>query len=604
MLATSDAHLTSQNRQPCFLYLRGRIFYYRRRMPKKFVASGCPREIRICLRTSYQVTGRKLAVHLHALTEQMLEKWQMDERTDIPGIAAQVDAFRAMLRDEVNAILSDKAPKSPISTQELQKRLNVYLRQKLDEDLAGTDLAPVAEFHAPDKPVETITLADSCESKASQIQSELLSGENYDDNFNNAIIELTKLGVLKPSEITPENAQAIVKAFMIIQVKFNKILASRYNGDYTLEQQLCPQTADNALHMQDVTKQSQESQQVMLLSELIEQYIDTNIADGKWKKQTIADHKNRITSLQVIIGDKIITEYSRTDIRHFRDTLLKLPVNWRKKINNNKISLDSLIDSSQNALAIKTVNTNVEAVSSMFSWAVNEGYLSSNPAKGLALKDEQPDIEKRQAFTQEDIRHLFFSGDYSQNRFSKPSYYWVPLIALYTGMRLEEICQLHCEDIYEENGLYVIDIRPDSKDGLNDKLIKTKNAVRKIPIHNKLIELGFIQYHANLVKNGEIRLFPELNKTEKSPKYGKQVGKQFRAWVKEKQISGDKSFHSLRHSFSDFFKKRNLHTDMFREVFGHENAHLAGRQYGNRFSPKEIYDALISKLDYGEKKTE
>lgn len=113
MLATSDALSSSPNRLPCFLYLRGRIFYYRHRMPQRFVAYGYPREIRICLRTSYQSTARKLASHLHVLTEQILEKWQMEDTTHVPNIQSQIDAFRAMLRDEVNTILSSGS-KTPI----------------------------------------------------------------------------------------------------------------------------------------------------------------------------------------------------------------------------------------------------------------------------------------------------------------------------------------------------------------------------------------------------------------------------------------------------------------------------------------------------------
>lgn len=152
--------------------------------------------------------------------------------------------------------------------------------------------------------------------------------------------------------------------------------------------------------------------------------------------------------------------------------------------------------------------------------------------------------------------------------------------------------------IYMEDGIYLFDIKKDSNDGINDKILKTSNAKRKIPLHKKLIELGLIAYRDNIAASGTPRLFPQLNKTDKSPKYGKQVGKSFSKLLKKKGISGIKSFHSLRHSFSNFFKKKNMHTDMFRQVFGHEQSSLTARQYGERFTPKEIYAELISKLDY------
>lgn len=87
-------------------------------------------------------------------------------------------------------------------------------------------------------------------------------------------------------------------------------------------------------------------------------------------------------------------------------------------------------------------------------------------------------------------------------------------------------------------------------------------------------------------------------KTEKTKKYGKQVSKHFTKLLNIKGIIGKKSFHSLRHSFSNYFKMRDLHTDVFRQVFGHEIPNLAGNTYGERFSAKICYEKIIKKLNY------
>lgn len=527
----------------------------------------------------------------------------MSESNDVPDIWGQIEAVRERLRREVTSILSEKQ-KTPIGINELQDRMALYMRRKLDEDMALTDLPPVAEFHSPGQPIEKITLPETFREEADRLQLELMTGDNYDDNFHRAITELVHQNILKTSEISEENAQMIVKAFMIMQIKLFQILSARYNGNYVLEQQLCPENNFNCIRNMHNNIQLHKDDDHILLNELINRYIDIKLKDGKISKETVSDHINRISALQVIIGNKPINKYDRSDMRSFRDILATLPRTWRKEYNNSKINIQDIIKNSKDVkkLSTKTINVHVEAVSTMFSWAVNEGLLQSNPAKELSIKDNQPDIDKRQPFSIDDIQLLFFAGDYTYDHFAKPSYYWVPLISLYTGMRLEEICQLHTEDIYREEGIYIIDVRRESKDGLNDKILKTNNAIRKIPIHSHLIELGFVDYVRKLKSNNEIRVFSELNKTARSPKYGKQVGKQFAAWVAKKGISGAKTFHSLRHSFSDFFKKRNLHTDMFRQVFGHEKSQLAARQYGSRFTPKEIYDNLISLIDYSTQK--
>nr|WP_277347618.1 site-specific integrase [Desulfovibrio piger] len=233
----------------------------------------------------------------------------------------------------------------------------------------------------------------------------------------------------------------------------------------------------------------------------------------------------------------------------------------------------------------------------MFEWGIREGLLTTNPAKALQIKDTRRDIELREAFTQEDITLLFSPKTFTESSVKHPSFYWAPLIGLYTGMRLEEICQLHCSDIRQEQNIWYIDINTDH----HDKRLKNRNAFRKIPIHNDLLAYGFIKYVDKMKLNGQERLFPELRKTEKCPKYGHMVSNFFSRYIERCGITGKKSFHSLRHTFSDFFKRLNLHTDVFRQIFGHEIPHLATRQYGSEFPVSQCYQEIISHLDVHKK---
>lgn len=588
-----------------FLYLKGRIFYYRKRVPKPFRDLGFPGEIRICLHTPYQNVAKRMVSYLHHLTSIALDCLDMKESCN--DIQQRIQTLTATMREHVKSILSGE-DKKIIGNKEIQNRIDLYLRQRLDEDSLSTELPPSAEIQVPGKPVEIITMGDAMRETAQKMKDDLTTGENYNEHFHTAILDLINAGVLNPSEISEENAQVIVKAYMIMRIKLYQILAARFDGDFALEKLLAPDTTNNSILKSSISDKEQVSQRseiqtehkpAIMLSDLIERYISTNINDGKWVTRTIPDHRNRISALLEICGDKRIDAITREDIRNFRNILKNLPPKWKEKMKKAGKTVEDFSKSNKGpTLTVSSINSSVEAVSTMFSWAIDEGLLAANPAKNLRLKDEQAVIEKKEPLSQEDINKVFFSGDYVPEKFKNPAYYWCPLISLYTGMRLEEAAQLHCEDIYKEDGIYIFDIKKESSDGLHDKILKTLNAKRKIPIHPKLIDLGLIKYLDDIIKLGEIRLFPKLNKTDKSPKYGKQVGKQFRSLLKKK-ISGTKSFHSLRHSFSNFFKKRNLHTDMFRQVFGHEISNLAGQVYGERFSPKEIYDELISKLDYG-----
>ena len=299
-------------------------------------------------------------------------------------------------------------------------------------------------------------------------------------------------------------------------------------------------------------------------SELIEKYAASKISDKKWRARTVNDHKNRLYRLVEILGDKPITQYSRDDMRYMRDTLRRLPPNrkYAKEYQGKSIS-ELLCMKHEKTLSIKTVNDTIEDISGMFTWATRELYLQVNPARGLSIRDDALDIERRRPFDNKDVERIFSKEIYQPKNFINPAYYWCPLIALFTGMRIEEISQLYLCDVYEwnESGVYVFDInnKPNSK-GEQDKELKTKHARRLIPVHSALIQLGLLNYRNEVELRGEERLFPELHKTKGSMKYGIEVGKHFSRFLDNNHIPREKkTFHSFRHSFSQFYKEHQLH---------------------------------------------
>lgn len=585
---------------PAYLYLKGRIFYYRYRLPKWLVGESSQREIRVSLRTAYQAQASRLSANIHAFLTAALEDLSMSAQNRDPKVC-NAEMVRDMIQKYVKDIL-DAPDKRHVSPEEIRKRLNGYLVYKLDQEAACAAPPDMIEMLNDNGEFEQVDLANLQDEIASEAINSINTGQDFGEQIKKSVIELVNDNVFDASEISRDTIDAIVKNHLMMQVNLAKTRAARLRGDFSFEQSFyraerVPYQGNTPLSV--MTAPEPQSNRSILLSDLIDQFCETKFKDGAWNKRTVPDHKNRVSTLIEIIGDKYIDTISRQDMRKFRDTLQQLPPNWRKKLSKAGCTFEEfLAQEHSEKLTIKSINVIVEAISGMFTWAVNEGLLTQNPAKGLSLKDKQPVIEKRDCFTDEDIKKIFFNGNYVLSNFKNPAHYWVPLISLYTGMRLEEVCQLHCKDIYQDDGLWVIDITEEGHDGLNDKILKTSNAKRKIPVHDYLVRIGLIQYRDESLKSGQIRLFYQLNKTEKSPKYGKQVGKSFSDLVKKYQIEGKKSFHSLRHYFSNFFKLRDLHTDMFTEVFGHEQKNLAARQYGDRFPIKDIYEKLISKIDF------
>lgn len=70
------------------------------------------------------------------------------------------------------------------------------------------------------------------------------------------------------------------------------------------------------------------------------------------------------------------------------------------------------------------------------------GAAAASPARGLALRTEgRADLE-RDAFGPDELRMIF--THLALHSGAQP---WLPLVALYSGMRLEEIAQLRVRDV-------------------------------------------------------------------------------------------------------------------------------------------------------------
>jgi integrase len=343
----------------------------------------------------------------------------------------------------------------------------------------------------------------------------------------------------------------------------------------------------------------------ILLSALIDKYIENKIIEKKWADHEVSGRRTGINLFLKYIGDQPIHSINRETCRTYRKKIMKLPPNSSRIKQYKDKSIDEIIKiNHENVLSIKRVNFLLGEISSMFQWAVNETLLTSNPAKSLQIKEQIKPINDKPTFTNTDLKLIFSHPNFKDGKIKKPAYFWIPLISLFTGMRREEISQLHTNDVYEIDNIWHIDITKNVVDSQKyQKLLKNTNAVRFVPIHNTLIDLGFIEFCKHMKEMNSVRLFPELNRTEKTVKYGKQPGQQFSRFIKKVlNIAGipakKKSFHSLRHTFDDFFKQNHLIDDVFKQLFGHTLDGMAKNRYGSEFSLEKL-NQLIQKLDYG-----
>ena len=588
---------------PSYLYIKRGVFYYRYRISNFFSENLAHREIRVSLRTGFKREAIAMAKKIHPKVSEAIEALPYSD--DGLSNDERIVQIRQQVRNFVDELLAEPNKKA-VSERDIRLRLNGFLKYEMDRAANCPDPLPELECIHPDGSVTPRSNEKVFDSIAHEQALESNSMEHAEDWFEANIIELAFRDIFERAEITPDNAIVLAKNYQRTKSVLNRVIAARLRGDYAFEQPFY--AAESVPYPRTVqerplqpSRPTVQPKPTLLLSELINRYCTTQLADKAWEEHTLTDHRGRLENILDILHDKPAEEVSREDMRRMRDVLMKLPPSRKKsKKYQGKSVAEILKMDYEKTLSATTVNIVIDAIASMFAWAIREQLLTANPAIGLKVRNDTPDIDKKEPFSIEDIQKIFFSGDYTPRAFRNPAYYWVPLIGLYSGMRLEEICQLRCKDVYEDEGIFVFDINAGTDSETDSKKLKTKNAIRKVPVHPYLISKGLLDYLEKVQKNKKVRLFPELKITPKSPKYGKQVGKNFAALIQRKGIEGKKSFHSLRHSFAQFFKERGMHDETFRQVFGHQQTELASTTYGSRIPSKICFERIISRLSYTE----
>ena len=206
-------------------------------------------------------------------------------------------------------------------------------------------------------------------------------------------------------------------------------------------------------------------------------------------------------------------------------------------------------------------------------------------------KDKSKD-HCRDVFDKSDLTKIFSESlEYGQDRHMRPQNFWIPLLALFTGARLEEICQLLVSDIKEVDGVWCIDINEDHP----DKSVKTSEQ-RLVPLHPFLLELGFHRYAKSLPVDG--RVFYDLKRID--DRWGHYPSKWFGLFINRCGIEAPKNtkvFHSFRHTVASRLKELDVPVDKISGLLGHSIEQEYSR-HGKKLKPQKLLDDCVYRLDF------
>lgn len=324
------------------------------------------------------------------------------------------------------------------------------------------------------------------------------------------------------------------------------------------------------------------------LSTLSELYIKEGNSSGAWREANTLDVQRALRDFFVLMGDMPISDFDAEQARILKHRLGRLPQYFSQRPEFKGMTLRQVVESTMTypTITAVTVNNRLRKLTAFFNWCKSNAYITLNPLAGVKVMAGAAK-EARLSFTPADLETILNLDMLRHEARKHPCRFWLPLLARFSGARLEELCQLHIDDFCTVQNIPCIRI-DDRRDG---QQLKNRSSRRIIPIHPMLLELGIQTYIDSVRASGASRGFPQLEAVR--GKYGYGPSKWFGRYRNKLGISDPKkTFHSFRHTFVDDLREAGVQDSIIKQLLGHADDSVTFGIYGSRTPIKEMARAV------------
>lgn len=462
-----------------------------------------------------------------------------------------------------------------------------YSSYEPDDPEFGTVLVPTFANRPPEsRPLRASGVYRVPRSETSTIAARLLAGESAD------VVALEVIGQeAEGMEFVPDGPIRLD----IGQVELS--CAELESRRRVMANAISPATLAAARQVQEAQTQrapdSVAQRAKTPLSKVLDAFCKSHLPQVLSSPKEIARMHAGIALLIQFEGDHPIGEIDSELLRRFRDVhLSRMPANEnrvRAKFGTRSMtqSVEAVANTDWPRMSADERDMRMKWIARMFQWAHEQKWIKDDPCTGLRKESVLTKAQRtraqiqrpsREEFTEEELAKIFGAPWFKTGQGEKtkagtyrtfqPFHYWLPLLGLCTGARINELAQLHLDDVGQDGDVWYIDINRKTE----DKSLKNEWSARKVPLHSRLIELGFVEWCAALREAGYKRLFPELswNPTNRYAKDPIRVMSQYLESLGMPR-DGTKVFHSFRHGINNALQKQTSMPDWMRKRFmGHE----------------------------------
>jgi integrase len=308
------------------------------------------------------------------------------------------------------------------------------------------------------------------------------------------------------------------------------------------------------------------------------------------KRSTQLEFSKGIDRFIELHGNLDVIQINRTHVREFRNAAQLVPRHRAGKLRD--APLPELVDYTRKhpgteCIVAATINKWLNCLGAVLNWARKNGLIPddvvwSDPVSGMRLPEVR---SQRQPWEPEELSLLFGSPIYLRGE--RPTggkgeaAYWLPLLALFSGARVNELAPICADDIKHDpaSDVHFMTVIEDDEAG---RSVKTETSLRAVPVHPELKRIGFLELvaHRREVDGPQARLFPQAQPNSKG-NYGAGFSQWFGRHKHSLGIDNKRSvFHSFRHGFKDALRAGGVNEDVNDALTGHSGGNPVARRYG------------------------
>jgi len=353
------------------------------------------------------------------------------------------------------------------------------------------------------------------------------------------------------------------------------------------------------------------------LYELWEQHWETlaRLTSAKKVARTKDDERGHACRLNILSENKPINRLTLDDFNRIYLQILDIRISRGRRLPQPDAPTTSIIaEAGERRIGAATADKLITRLKVLHAFAYKKGMTSINPES-----TDKPSVDfspvgtapAEKAFSATDLEAIFsgylYTGqDIGSSRGLYPYQFWLPLLGLFTGGRLNELCQLDTEDVeqHADTGIWSISIIDDPKDRPVRKMLKNKSSRRVLPIHSELVRIGFLEFVEQARLEGREKLFSDGLRYNVMKGWGgrathffcrfpspstKAAGYLYNLGIRSRDEEGNtdrKNFHSFRHTFTDLARAAGAEAYLILPDLTGHSRQKEGMvpNYGNGFS--------------------